>query len=183
MGYLDKFRFCPVCGSSRFRDNDFKSRRCDDCGFTFYFNAAAACAAVITNERNELLVAVRAEEPQKGTLDLIGGFVDPGESSDQAICREVKEETGIDIVSLIKEGKASMRYIFSLPSTYLYSGITIHSCDAFYHIIIPADTPVQAHDDVASCFWAQPSDIRPDRFGLTSIRQTVSRFLKEIGIL
>ena len=179
LGLLDKFQFCPVCGSNRFRDNDFKSRKCDDCGFTFYFNAAAACAAVITNERGELLVGVRAQEPQKGTLDLIGGFVDPGESSDQAILREIKEETDIDINTLLNEKKAEMTFLFSLPSTYVFSGLTIHTCDAFYHIRIPSDTLLQAHDDVESCFWAQPQDIHHEQFGLTSIKEAVKRFLNE----
>lgn len=178
LGYLDKFRFCPVCGSQNFNDHDFKSRRCADCGFTFYFNAAAACAVIITNEQGQLLVARRAEEPQKGTLDLIGGFVDPGESSDQAVIREIREETGIDILPLINSGQAGLRFLFSIPSTYLYSGLTIHSCDAFYHVQIPSDTTVKPDDDVAECFWLNPADINPDLFGLTSIRTAVRRYIE-----
>ena len=145
----------------------------------FYFNAAAACAAVITNEAGQLLVGIRGEQPQKGTLDLIGGFVDPGESFDQAIMREIKEETGIDIDKLLKQGRASMRFLFSLPSTYDYAGITIHSCDAFYHIEIPSDTPFKASDDVATCFWLEPADGDPERFGLTSIREAVRRHVQK----
>ena len=179
MSYLDKFRFCPVCGSQNFNDHDFKSRRCDDCGFTFYFNAAAACAVIITNEKGQLLVGRRAEEPQKGTLDLIGGFVDPGESSDQAVIREILEETGINLPPLITSGQAELRFLFSIPSTYLYSGLTIHSCDAFYHVQIPSDTPVNPDDDVAECFWLNTDEINPDLFGLTSIRIAVTRFIKQ----
>lgn len=179
MNPLDKFHYCPVCGSRNILANDFKSMRCEACGFVLYFNAAAACATVITNEHGELLVGVRGEEPEKGTLDLIGGFVDPGESSDQAIIREVEEETGIDLNALICQGKATIRHLFSLPSTYLYSGLTIHTCDAFYHITIPSDTPIQAADDVASCFWTAPQDIRPEQFGLTSIREAVRRFTNQ----
>ena len=52
---LAKFLFCPCCGSAHFEVNDFKSKRCTDCGFTFYHNAAAATVAVILNSRNELL--------------------------------------------------------------------------------------------------------------------------------
>lgn len=33
---LRLFRYCPACGSARFREHDFKSKRCDDCGFTYY---------------------------------------------------------------------------------------------------------------------------------------------------
>ena len=69
---LDKFRFCPVCGSPRFEVNDFKSKRCPDCGLVYYTNPCASCVAVILNERDELLVVRRACEPAKGTLDGAG---------------------------------------------------------------------------------------------------------------
>ena len=72
---LDKFTYCPVCGSSHFDVNNFKSKRCQDCGFTYYANPCSATAAFIVNDRQEMLVVRRAKEPAKGTLDLPGGFV------------------------------------------------------------------------------------------------------------
>ena len=77
MRFVDKFKYCPSCGSCHFEENDFKSKRCAECGFTYFFNAAAAVVSIITNERGEMLVCRRACEPAKGTLDLVGGFVDP----------------------------------------------------------------------------------------------------------
>ena len=71
---LERFRFCPSCGSDRFLVNDFKSKRCTDCGFTYYFNAAAAVAVIMEDEHGRILACRRAIEPAKGTLDLVGGF-------------------------------------------------------------------------------------------------------------
>ena len=68
---LDEFKFCPVCGSSRFEVNNFKSKRCHDCGFTYYANPCSATAAFIVNDRQEMLVVRRAKEPAKGTLDVV----------------------------------------------------------------------------------------------------------------
>ena len=45
---LDKFRYCPVCGSERFEVNNVKSKKCQACGFTYYMNPSAATVAVIT---------------------------------------------------------------------------------------------------------------------------------------
>ncbi|MGN0258619.1 MAG: DNA mismatch repair protein MutT, partial [Bacteroides sp.] len=64
---LSQFRYCPKCGSDRFVEHNGKSKHCDACGFTYYFNPSAATVAFILNERNELLVARRAKEPAKGT--------------------------------------------------------------------------------------------------------------------
>lgn len=171
MHYLEKFRFCPVCGSHRFVENDFKSKRCEDCGFVYYFNAVAAVAVIITNEERELLMCRRACEPAKGTLDIIGGFVDPGESTTKAMVREMEEETGLNI------DENQLTFLFSLPNTYLYSGLLIHSCDTFFHIEISKDTNINPSDDVAECLWMHPDDINLDNIGLDSIREAVKKYL------
>lgn len=99
MHLLDKFKYCPACGSSHFNINGIRSKCCDDCGFTFYLNASASTAAFIINEKGELLVGRRTFEPAKGTLDLPGGFVDPGESITDGMLRETEEETLDDTFS------------------------------------------------------------------------------------
>ncbi|MCQ2213928.1 MAG: NUDIX domain-containing protein [Bacteroidaceae bacterium] len=173
MHYLDKFKYCPACGSNRFEENDFKSKRCEDCGFTFYFNSASATAVIITNERGELLLCRRAFDPAKGTLDIIGGFVDPGESALEAIVREIKEETGIQVPP------SELTFLFSLPNTYMYSGLLLHTCDSIFSVQIPSATTIHASDDVAECFWVSPADVRLADIGLDSIREAVRRYLSD----
>lgn len=169
---LDLFTHCPRCGAVGFAEHDFKAKRCSQCGFTYYMNSAAAVVAILRNERGQLLIARRKEEPARGTLDLIGGFVDPGEGLEQALLREVREETGMDIASCPR------KYLFSLPNTYLYSGLTVHTTDAFFLVDIAADTPLHPSDDVADCWWMHPEDIQSELFGLASIRAGVARYLQ-----
>ena len=97
MHVLDKFKYCPACGSSGFEEQDEKSKRCKRCGFEYYLNPSAAVAAFILNSRGQLLTLRRSKAPAKGTLDLPGGFVDIGENINEALMREVKEETGLSI--------------------------------------------------------------------------------------
>ena len=70
---LSFFQFCPHCGGSNFVDNDFKSKRCLDCGFVFYINASAAVAAFVLDGKGRLLAEHRRLEPSKGMLALPGG--------------------------------------------------------------------------------------------------------------
>lgn len=168
---LDKFQFCPVCGSPRFEVHNFKSKHCADCGFTFYANPSAATAAfILRNGRQELLVARRGKEPAKGTLDLPGGFVDMDETVEEGMRREIREETGLTVDRLT--------YLFSIPNLYLYSGMTIHTTDMFFTIDVANDASPQADDDAASLEWMPLHTVTPDDFGLMSIRQAVARFLK-----
>lgn len=167
---LDKFVFCPVCGSKHFEINNFKSKKCQDCGFTYYANPCAATAAFILNDRQELLVVRRAKEPAKGTLDLPGGFVDMYETAEEGMCREIKEETGLMVQEL--------QYLFSSPNVYLYSGMGVHTIDMDYLVRVKDNMEVHAADDAAECLWIPLSEVNPDEFGLTSIRNAVIRFLQ-----
>lgn len=170
---LTKFRFCPVCGSPHFEEQNFKAKQCRTCGFTYYFNPSAATVALITNERGELLVCRRAKEPAKGTLDLPGGFLDMDETGEEGVAREVLEETGLTVTRA--------DYLFSLPNTYLYSDFLVHTLDQFFRCTVADPSPLRAADDVASASWLPLSQIRPEEFGLHSVRAGIIRFLKEAG--
>ena len=162
---------CPVCGSPHFEEHNFKSKKCADCGFVYYFNSSAATVAFILNSKNELLVCRRAKDPAKGTLDLSGGFIDMFETAEEGVAREVKEETGLDVVKA--------EYLFSYPNTYLYSGFLVHTMDMFFLCRVENDTILEAMDDVAETFWMPLDKINPQDFGLDSVRKGVERFINE----
>ena len=169
---LDKFAYCPVCGSLHFVVNNFKSKHCQDCGFTYYANPCSATAAFIVNDRQEMLVVRRAKEPAKGTLDLPGGFVDMYETVEDGMRREIKEETGLDVKDI--------QYLFSSPNVYEYSGMGIHTLDMDFLVRVHGDSvAVTAADDAAEVFWIPIKEVNPADFGLDSIRNAVIRFIKE----
>ena len=85
---LERFGYCPVCGSSRFSVNNVKSKRCGSCGFVYYANPSSATAAFIVRDEH-LLVVRRGKEPARGTLDLPGGFVDMDETAEEGMAREL----------------------------------------------------------------------------------------------
>ena len=169
---LEKFKYCPVCGSAHFVVNNFKSKKCEDCGFTYYANPCSATAAFIVNDKEELLVVRRAKEPAKDTLDLPGGFCDMGETVEEGMIREIKEETGLEVTEI--------QYLFSSPNEYVYSGMGIHTLDMDYLARVHCDSvAVTAHDDAAEAMWIPINKVNPAEFGLTSIRNAVIRFLNK----
>lgn len=170
MNFDEIFQFCPKCGSKHFEKNNEKSRKCWDCGFVYYLNPSSATAAFILNEKGELLVNRRAKEPAKGTFDLPGGFVDFYETGEEGIAREVKEETGLDIVSC--------RYLFSIPNIYRYMGLDVPTLDMFFECRVPEGSHPVAADDAAASFWMPLSEVHPEQFGLNSISRAVARYIK-----
>lgn len=165
---LARFHRCPMCGSAKFNANDTKSKRCDDCGFVYYMNPSAATAAFIINSRGELLVVRRAKEPAKGTLDLPGGFVDIGETAEEGIVREIREETGLEVTEC--------KYLFSRPNIYPYAGIDVHTLDMLFECKVYNEAEARADDDAAELMWIPIEKINPEEFGLASIRKAVEIF-------
>ena len=167
---LAQFKHCPKCGSSRFVENNFKSKRCEDCGFVYYFNACSSTIALIINENQELLVATRAHEPVKGTLDLPGGFVDMDETGEEAVMREVKEETGLEV--------EEVKYLFSIPNRYLYSGFEVQTLDLVYLCKVLDTKVLKAEDDVANLEFIKISELKPELFGLLSVKEVIKQMQK-----
>lgn len=168
---LSLFRFCPKCGSEHFKEKNEKSKRCEECGFVYYFNPSAATVAVIKNQRDEVLCVRRVKEPAKDTLDLPGGFCDCHETSEEGVAREVMEETGLRV--------RRTQFLFSIPNTYLYSGFLVHTVDAFF--LCEVDEPcdkVTAMDDAADARWIPIAQLRSEDFGLQSISQGIEKLKK-----
>lgn len=167
---LESFKYCPRCGSDQFHIHNFKSKKCTSCGFVYYFNSCAAVAGFITDSEGRLMVARRAHDPAKGSLDLPGGFVDMYETAEDALKREILEETSLKI-----ENPA---YLFSIPNIYPYSGFEVHTLDLFFTSCVGDVSNLQANDDVSELFFLSKDEIDPRLFGLTSIRNAVEKWLE-----
>jgi len=166
---LHQFRFCPVCGTEGFHARNEKAKACDHCGFVYYFNPSASVACFIRNEAGELLLVRRAKEPAKDTLDLPGGFLDMYENAEEAVAREVLEETGLHV--------RESAYLFSLPNIYPYMGFHVHTLDLFYECKVDSFEGIQAADDAAEIVILPLSSIDPEEVGLTSVRKAVTIYL------
>ena len=97
---MSQYQFCSVCGDRmqmKLAENDQTMRlTCLSCGFIHYHNPRPTVKAVIFKE-DKILMLRRAEEPALGAWDIPGGFMEYDEHHDEAVVRETREETGVDI--------------------------------------------------------------------------------------
>ena len=177
------FQYCPSCGKKNinFKINKF---HCEDCGFTYYHNTAAASGCVIQTG-DKIVLLVRAREPSIGKLDLPGGFVDPGEGILEGLCRELEEE--LNWKPLIKPGTFLTDYFTlfaSFPNTYLYKNISYNTCDLFFTISVPGlsekDFRPEA-GEIAEIKFLRPDEINPDDFAFDSTRRAIAAFISAYG--
>lgn len=172
---LESFGYCPRCGTAGLEHVHGRAIHCAACELTYFHNVAAAVACFVRDAAGRLLVVRRGREPAKGTLDLPGGFVDPLETVDEAVARELREETGLEPLR--------QRLLFSLPNIYPYSGVEVYTADLFYEVEVASLEGAVPMDDVAELVVVAPEELRAEDFGLQSIRQAVARLVTEPDLL
>lgn len=91
-------RFCGVCGAHMEVMEEECAARCPECGELFYPTASAAVIVAVT--RGETILLAHNSGFQGGLFSTLAGFVDPGESIEQAVAREIREEVGIEVEGL-----------------------------------------------------------------------------------
>jgi ADP-ribose pyrophosphatase YjhB (NUDIX family) len=93
---LAEARFCPRCAAPA--DVHYpRSLVCPQCGYKEFFNPKPVAAAVVRDASGRFVLLRRGFEPGKGLWTFPGGFVDLGESVEEAAIRETREELEVDI--------------------------------------------------------------------------------------
>lgn len=91
-----RFKFCSACAGVLEIAEGGWARKCSSCGLVVYPRQDPAVIVTIFDADNNLLLAHNAGWPV-GRVSLIAGFINMGESAEQAVCREVFEEVGLVI--------------------------------------------------------------------------------------
>lgn len=92
-----QYKYCPVCGKELKEDviNGHLRKHCTKCDFVHYTNPKPTVGAIAVRDKQIVLIK-RGVEPGKGAWSPPSGFIDPGETAEEACLRELKEETGLD---------------------------------------------------------------------------------------
>lgn len=112
-------QFCGRCGTRTEPRPNERVRVCPACGFAAYPRVAPAVMALVRRDR-ELLLG-RGPHFPAGMYSALAGFVEPGESMEQCVEREVAEEVGVEV--------ANLRYFASQPWPFPHSLMIAFTCD------------------------------------------------------
>lgn len=104
-------RFCSRCGSPVERDEHHEAMRCMSCGQLHFPRVAPAVIVLVQRGRQALLG--RSPRFKEGVYSTLAGFVEPGESLEECIHREIHEEVGVQVTNV--------RYFGSQPHPFPHS--------------------------------------------------------------
>lgn len=91
-------RFCSRCGTPNELDEGHEAMRCPDCGQLHFPRVAPAVIVLV--ERGERVLLGRSPHFAEGVYSTLAGFVEPGESLEECVHREIGEEVGVRIDEL-----------------------------------------------------------------------------------
>ncbi len=95
---MGDFRYCPRCATPLSEEERGGSLRrlcpAEGCGFVHWNNPAPVVAAIV--ERDDHVILVRSHGWPESWYGLVTGFLEHGEMPEEAVLREVREETGLD---------------------------------------------------------------------------------------
>jgi 8-oxo-dGTP diphosphatase len=130
--------------------------------------APTAGAAIVSD--GKVLVTVRARDPEKGKLDVPGGFLGPFEHPIDGLKREVREELGIEIEVRVED------CISMVPHHYGEGGDTVLSLGFKARWI--SGEPIPA-DDVADIKWLTDDELNDADFAWKHDRDLLRRALND----
>ncbi|GAB4376879.1 MAG: NAD(+) diphosphatase [Elainellaceae cyanobacterium] len=91
-------QYCGHCATPTEQLPHERAKRCPNCGLVNYPRLSPAVIVLIA--RGEEVLLARAPRFPKGMYSILAGFVEPGESLEEAIVREVREEVGVEITDI-----------------------------------------------------------------------------------
>ncbi len=166
MSWLSIIDRCPRCGSPR--TGAGSPFRCPACSLTLFGNPAVGVGCFICDHAGRVLFTVRGKDPGKGMLGLPGGFVDAGESAEDALHRETREEIGGTLTAV--------RYLCSAPNSYLYGGVTYDVLDLFFAATLVDGELRLDPDEIGGVRWLDPDAVRVEDIAFPSMRTAWLRF-------
>lgn len=105
-------RFCSRCGTETIIHSQDRAKQCPSCGFTQYPRISPCVIGLVTRGPEVLLARSSTFPP--GMFSTLAGFVEPGETLEQAFSREVKEEVGVTISNITYQSSQPWPFPHSL---------------------------------------------------------------------
>ncbi|KZB80723.1 NUDIX domain-containing protein [Amycolatopsis regifaucium] len=148
---MKDWKFCPRCGAGTRLAGTGEDAHvaCPACRFTKYDNPLPTTVGLVL-DGDRILLLRRAHEPRKGGWDTVGGFLSGGETAEENLVREGREEIGCELRNL--------RFAGSYSSVYGDTGL--RTIGLAFTCELPPDTEIALSEENSGYAWF-PLDDRP----------------------
>ena len=156
-------QYCGHCATPMQQAPTERAKRCPACNLRQYPRLSPAVIMLI--HRGEDILLARAPRFREGMYSVLAGFVEPGESLEETVAREVKEEVGVEIKNI--------RYFGSQPWPFPNSLMVGFTAEYASGEIVPEPTEIEAAD------WFHKDNIPPVPGKLSIARKLIDWFTSQ----
>ena len=144
-------RYCGRCGNGTEQRQQERAKSCPACGAVFYPRLSPA--VIVAVYRDETILLANNKKRRPGWYSVLAGFVDPGESFEDCVKREIREEVGIEVKNITYFGSQPWPFPDSLMVGFTaeYAGgdiivddVEISHAAWFGFDSLPPDRPITA---------------------------------------
>lgn len=159
------YNFCPNC-TEKFDKKTDTYYLCPKCDFRIFISPKPSASALIFNDKNQLLLTKRTLDPGKGLWDIVGGFINPGETPMEGVKREAMEEVGIEIKNL--------KYFGSFASDYPYKGVNYKTVSIVFLAKMPKDAEIKLSSEAKDYSFFDMDELPLDKMGVEDDRKALT---------
>ncbi len=157
--WAEQHRFCGSCAQPLLALPGERAMHCNSCRVPHYPRLSPSMIVLVT--RGEELLLARAPQFPEGLYSTLAGFVEPGESVEQCVVREVREEVGLEV------GK--LQYIGSQGWPFP------HSLMLGFHAEFISGEIVRQESEIEDARW-----FHPEQLPLLPPSRSISRYLIDL---
>ncbi|MFG0381605.1 NAD(+) diphosphatase [Pseudomonas sp. zbq_18] len=154
-------RFCGRCGTPTQQVAGERCMRCPECGLDSYARISPSMIVLVT--RGDEILLARSPRFVTGVYSTLAGFVEPGESAEECVAREVREEVGIEVHNL--------RYLGSQGWPFP------HSLMLGFHAEYAGGEIVPQADEIEDAAWFPIDNLPP-----LPMQRSIARYLIDLYV-
>lgn len=169
-----EMNYCRRCGTELVFQPKEHVFKCSN-GHDVFRNPAPGANVFIYDEMGRVLIGERAVDPGMGMLDVPGGFSEIGETLEDTIHREIKEETGLP-----PEAYEITGYLGSGVDGYEYKGETFDILCMVFMVRLHAGYVISAHDDFKNARFVGADQLIPEEFYSITLRHLIPELQQKL---
>ncbi|MGL4318991.1 MAG: NAD(+) diphosphatase [Pseudomonas sp.] len=159
--WSDQQRFCGRCGSANRQVPGERCMRCPQCGLDGYARISPSMIVLVT--RGDEVLLARSPRFVPGVYSTLAGFVEPGESAEECVIREVREEVAIEV--------GNLQYLGSQGWPFP------HSLMLGFHAEYVAGEIVPQADEIEDARWFHIEELPP-----LPMQRSIARYLIDLHL-
>lgn len=160
-------KFCSRCGGTMKRGTEERSVICDNCGKTVYPSIAPCVIVALTDGDKILLTKYNRNHSKYSKYALIAGYTEVGETFEDTVRREVKEEVGLNVKNI----KYYKNQPWSFSDTLLMG---------FFAEVEGSNNIIRDENELSEAIWFHRKDIPENSSSISLTNEMIEKFRKGI---